>query len=103
LLVDALLKEESIRFSGNPIGAPRVVKPGAMTTLILRRASVSRRSGEWNRDDFDVFDGERNVGRIYRVNAAAEVWFWGVKFTLTGGRQVHAHWPQELRQCGKPR
>jgi hypothetical protein len=26
----------------------------AMTTLILKRASASRPSGEWNDDDFDV-------------------------------------------------
>jgi hypothetical protein len=54
-----------------------------MTILILRRASVSRRSGEWQHDDFAVFDGDRDVGRIYRVDASPEVWFWGVKFTLT--------------------
>jgi hypothetical protein len=52
-------------------------------TLVLRRAKVSRRSGEWDNDDFDVFDGKRSVGRIFRVNAATEVWFWGVSFLLT--------------------
>jgi hypothetical protein len=56
----------------------------AMTPLLLRRAKVSRRGGDWNNDDFDVFDGEQNVGRIYRINASTEAWFWGVKFTLTG-------------------
>jgi hypothetical protein len=55
-----------------------------MTTLILRRANVSRCGGEWQHDDFDVFDGDHVIGRIYRVNAPAEDWFWGVKFTLTG-------------------
>jgi hypothetical protein len=29
-------------------------------------------------DDFDVFDGDRDVGRIYRMNARAEIWFLGV-------------------------
>jgi hypothetical protein len=32
--------------------------------LILKRASKSRPSGDWSDDDYDVFDGERHVGRI---------------------------------------
>jgi hypothetical protein len=57
-----------------------------MTTLLLRRASVSRPSGSWQHDDFDVFDGERNVGRIYLADRfdGYEPWFWGVSFQLTG-------------------
>jgi hypothetical protein len=55
-----------------------------VTALLLRRASLSRGGGEWQADDFDVFDGDRSVGRIYRVNASTEAWFWGVKFDLTG-------------------
>jgi hypothetical protein len=35
--------------------------------LVLRRANVSRISGEWQHEDYDVFDGDREVGRIYRV------------------------------------
>ena len=34
--------------------------------LILRRASSSRESGDWNDDDFDVLHGDQVVGRIYR-------------------------------------
>jgi hypothetical protein len=30
------------------------------------------------------FDGDCGVGRIYRVNASNESWFWGVSFQLTG-------------------
>ena len=52
--------------------------------LILRRASVSRNGGSWDDDDFDVFDGDQDVGRIYRVNAYEEVWFWGVSFMVIG-------------------
>jgi hypothetical protein len=52
-------------------------------TLIVRRASVSRKGGSWDDNDFDVFD----VGRIYRVdsNDGIEVWFWGLSaaFQLT--------------------
>ena len=32
--------------------------------------------------DFDVFDGEPGVGRIFRQANGA--WFWGVRFQLTG-------------------
>ena len=59
-------------------------------TLILRRANVSRKGGPWKHEDYDVFDGDRDVGRIYRVNAADEIWFWGVSFQLTG-RKSYGH------------
>jgi hypothetical protein len=36
--------------------------------LALRHANASRRSGSWSNHDFDVFDGDRNVGRIYRLD-----------------------------------
>jgi hypothetical protein len=33
----------------------------------------------------DVFDGDRNVGRIYCVGGRTDgEWFWGVSFQLTG-------------------
>jgi hypothetical protein len=38
--------------------------------LILRRASASRPSGEWNDDDFDVLADGEAVGRIFNANAA---------------------------------
>jgi len=31
-----------------------------------------------------VFDGERAVGRIYRINAATELWWCDLSFMLTG-------------------
>src|SRR5690348_9323910 len=37
--------------------------------LILKRASASRPSGEWNDDDFDVVANGKVVGRILKVNA----------------------------------
>jgi hypothetical protein len=58
--------------------------------LILRRANVSRKGGDWNDDDFDVFDGDLDVGRIYRVNSPEEIWFWGVSFLLTN-RTSYGH------------
>jgi hypothetical protein len=51
--------------------------------LVLRRANVSRISGHWDDDDYDVFDCEQDVGRIYRANAHEELWFWGVSFDIT--------------------
>jgi len=52
--------------------------------LVLRRAQ-SRKRGERQHDDFDVFDGERDVGRIYLVHpdGRTETWFWGVSFRVT--------------------
>jgi hypothetical protein len=38
-------------------------------TLILKRASASRQSGEWNEDDFDVLANGAVVGRIFKANA----------------------------------
>ena len=38
--------------------------------LILKRASTSRSSGEWNNDDFDVLADGVVVGRILKVHAA---------------------------------
>jgi hypothetical protein len=43
----------------------------SMTDLLLRRANVSRKSGEWQHEDYDVFDGDRDIGRIYLVDGTA--------------------------------
>jgi hypothetical protein len=45
--------------------------------LILRRANISRPSGSWAETDYDVGDGERDVGHIYRVDDQPESWFRG--------------------------
>jgi hypothetical protein len=37
--------------------------------LILKRASASRPSGEWNDDDFDVLADGVVVGRIMKVHS----------------------------------
>ena len=37
--------------------------------LVLKRASTSRSSGEWNDDDFDVLANGAVVGRIFKVHA----------------------------------
>ena len=53
--------------------------------LILRRANLSRKGGSWQDEDYDVFDGEREVGRVYLVTGRGgrESWFWGVSFQVT--------------------
>src|ERR1019366_4461742 len=40
--------------------------------LILKRASKSRPSGQWSDDDYDLFDGDRHIGRILWTYAAPE-------------------------------
>ena len=53
-----------------------------MTTLILKRASASRPSGEWNVDDYDVLADDVVVGRIMKVHAApiGTPWMWTLAF-----------------------
>jgi hypothetical protein len=54
-----------------------------MTTLILKRASASRPSGEWSDDDYDVLaDGKVVVGRIF-LSAKSPLgtpWMWTLIF-----------------------
>src|SRR5260370_38741286 len=53
-----------------------------MSSLMLKRASASRPSGEWNDDDYDVLADGIIVGRI--MNAAAvpvgQSWLWTLGF-----------------------
>jgi hypothetical protein len=45
-------------------------------------------------EDFDVFDGERDVGRVFQQADGAS-WFWGVSVQLTGppGGEVRCSLP----------
>jgi hypothetical protein len=49
-----------------------------MSPLILQRASVSRPSGQWRDDDYDVLENGVVVGRIFKVQVAPEnrPWMW---------------------------
>jgi hypothetical protein len=49
-----------------------------MPALILKRASASRPSGEWNDDDFDVLADGVVVGRIMKAAAVpvGQTWMW---------------------------
>jgi len=64
------------------VAARTTVAPGAMTQLILKRASASRPSGEWNDDDFDVLAHGVVFGRMMRVHAApvGSPWMWTLAF-----------------------
>jgi hypothetical protein len=42
-----------------------------MASLILKRASSSRPSGEWSDDDYDVFADGAAVGRIMKAHRRA--------------------------------
>ena len=51
-------------------------------SLILKRASTSRISGEWDDDDFDVLADGAVVGRIFKAYAApmGMPWLWTLAF-----------------------
>ena len=59
-----------------------------VTGLILKRASASRPSGQWNDHDYDVLADGFVVGRIFQANAApvGEPWMWTLAFDFRGGR-----------------
>jgi len=54
----------------------------SMTTLLLNGAALSRPSGEWNDDDFDVLANGVVIGRILKVHAApvGSPWMWTLAF-----------------------
>jgi hypothetical protein len=78
LLLVASLQEQH----GQNSGVPNVGCPMEKDYLILKPASASRSSGEWNDDDFDVFPNGEVVGRIFKANAApvGESWMWTLAF-----------------------
>jgi hypothetical protein len=63
-----------------------------MTTerLILKRASASRPSGEWNEDDFDLLADGAVVGRIFKANASPV------------GHRGCGHWPLGITKTERP-
>ena len=53
-----------------------------MTDLLLKRAALSRQSGKWDDDDFDVLADGVVVGRIFKAGAApvGMPWMWTMLF-----------------------
>jgi hypothetical protein len=49
---------------------------------LIKCASASRPTGEWNDDDYDVLAEGEVVGRILKANAApaGAPWFWTLAF-----------------------
>jgi hypothetical protein len=55
--------------------------------LILKRASASRPSGEWNDDDYDVLANGEVVGRIFKNDERPGAsWMWTLIFPHHEGR-----------------
>jgi hypothetical protein len=54
-----------------------------MTSLVLKRASASRPSGQWSDEDYDVLADSKGASRIYEVvgsrfGSPDMRWFWSV-------------------------
>jgi hypothetical protein len=62
-------------------------------TLILKRASASRPSGEWSDDDYDVLADGIVVGRIMNAAAApvGSSWLWTYGFDPRERRPAHGY------------
>jgi hypothetical protein len=58
-----------------------------MTRLVLKRASASRSSGQWQDEDYDVLADGKAVGRIYEDAGAAA----GRATSITAATFVYRH------------
>jgi hypothetical protein len=68
--------------------------------LLLKRATLSRPSGQWNDDDYDVLADGVVVGRIFKANASpvGASWMWTLAFEHHQGR-VPTHGYAEIREA----
>jgi hypothetical protein len=68
--------------------APTMI--ATMSSLILKRASASRTSGEWREDHYDVLAEGIVVGRIMKAAAAplGTPWFWKLAYGHRGERTL---------------
>jgi hypothetical protein len=69
--------------------------PGEVTDLILKRAPLSRSSGTWGDDDYDVLHGGEVVGRNFKDDGQrGRPWFWGLAYGHHRDRSpMHGHEP----------
>jgi hypothetical protein len=60
-----------------------------MSQLILKRASLSRSSGQWSDDDYDVLENGVVVGRIFTSLVAPKEapWLWSLAHTHVSNRR----------------
>src|SRR5262245_50862517 len=67
---------------------PQRSRPMDKDYLVLKRASASRQSGEWNEDDFDVLADGIVVGRLFKSLAAPSGMpcLWALAFGHYEGR-----------------
>jgi hypothetical protein len=58
--------------------------------MACRCGSASRRSGEWNEDDYDILADSTVVGRILKVHPApvGMPWMWTLAFGHLRGRML---------------
>jgi hypothetical protein len=72
-----------------------------MTTLVLKRASASRSSGEWSDDDYDVLADGGVVGRIMKAAAAPEgtPWLWTLAYGQHEDRRTPTHGYEATREA----
>jgi hypothetical protein len=70
-----------------------------VSSLILKRASASRPSGEWKEDDYDVLADGVAVGRIMKVHAApaGSPWMWTLAFGYSPGPHADARLRRDAR------
>jgi hypothetical protein len=74
------------------LGQGQMAVATAGQSLLLKRAALSRPSGQWNDDDFDVLADGKVVGRIYRAHAApvGSPWMWTLALRLSRGPHTDA-------------
>jgi hypothetical protein len=71
--------------------------PPEMSSLILKGASVSRSSGQWRDDDYDVLQNGVIVGRIFFLDAVGpqgRPWMWASgpqRRDTSSGARLRAH------------
>ena len=68
--------------------------------LILMRASVTRSSGQWSDDDYDVLENGKVVGRIFFLDAVGpqgRTWRWASGHNGGIKRAAHGYEPTRRR------